>query len=88
MELDVRDAGVDCTFSRDSSAALNSIVAGPAANGRAITFPPGCHVKLENTWRIKNLSGFTIRGTSGAGTTATLRQMCQPLHGPAPVTGQ
>jgi hypothetical protein len=67
MELDVRDAGVDCTFTRDSSAALNSITAASDVNGRAITFPPGCHVKLENTWLIKNLSGFTIRGTSGAG---------------------
>ena len=67
METDVRDAGVDCSFTKDSSAALNSIAANPSANGRAITFPPGCHVKLENTWFIKNLSGFTIRGTSGAG---------------------
>jgi hypothetical protein len=67
MEIDVRDAGVDCSFTKDSSAALNSIVASPGTNGRAVTFPPNCHVKLENTWRIKNLSGFTIRGTSGAG---------------------
>ena len=67
MELDVRDAGVDCTFTRDSSAALNALAAAPSNNGRAITFPPGCHVKLEKTWLIKNLSGFTIRGTSGAG---------------------
>ena len=66
MDIDVRDAGVDCSFTRDSSAALNAIT-GPATNGHAITFPPGCHVKLENTWLIKNLSGFTIRGTSGAG---------------------
>lgn len=67
MEIDVRDAGVDCSFTRDSSAALNSIVAQRGANGMAIAFPPGCHVKLENTWLVKNLSGFTIRGTSGAG---------------------
>jgi len=67
MEIDVRDAGVDCSFTNESSAALNSLVANPSIDGRAITFPPGCHVKLENTWLIKNLSGFTIRGTSGAG---------------------
>src|SRR5580704_3989777 len=67
MELDVRDAGVDCTFTKDSSAALNSIAAASATSGRAMTFPPGCHVKLANTWFLKNLSGFTIRGTSGAG---------------------
>lgn len=73
MDLDVRDAGVDCSFTRDSSAALSAIVAGPAADGRAITFPPGCHVKLENTWLIKNLSGFTIRGTSGAGNNGYFR---------------
>src|SRR5438477_7471364 len=72
MEIDVRDAGVDCSFTKDSSAALNAI-AGPAANGHAITFPPGCHVKLENTWLIKNLSGFTIRGTSGAGNNGYFR---------------
>src|SRR5438477_12829012 len=67
MELDVRDAGVDCSFTKDSSAALNSIVARPDSDGHAITFPPGCHVKLEHTWLVKHLSGFTIRGTSGAG---------------------
>src|ERR1700722_13982660 len=42
MELDVRDEGVDCTFTRDSSAALNSITASTDPNGRAVTFPPGC----------------------------------------------
>jgi hypothetical protein len=73
MEIDVRDAGVDCSFTKDSSAALNSMVANPSANGRAITFPPGCHVKLENTWLIKDLSGFTIRGTSGAGNNGYFR---------------
>lgn len=67
MELDVRDAGVDCTFTKDSSAALNSITAAVGSNGRAVTFPPGCHVRLSRTWFVKNLSGFTIRGTSGAG---------------------
>ena len=67
MELDVRDAGVDCTFTKDSSSALNSIAAASGTNGRAMTFPPGCHVKVANTWFLKNLSGFTIRGTSGAG---------------------
>lgn len=67
MEIDVRDAGVDCSFTRDSSAALNAIVGNSGADGQAITFPPRCHVKLERTWLIKNLSGFTIRGTSGAG---------------------
>jgi len=67
MELDVRDAGVDCSFKTDSSGALNALVATSDANGRAIAFPPGCHVKLERTWLIKNLSGFTVRGTSGAG---------------------
>lgn len=67
IELDVRDVGVDCKFMRDSSAALNALAAAPSNNGRAITFPPGCHVRLENTWLIKNLSGFTIGGTSGAG---------------------
>jgi len=73
MEIDVRDAGVDCSFTKDSSAALNAIVANPGADGHAITFPPGCHVKLENTWLIKNLSGFTIRGTSGAGNNGYFR---------------
>jgi hypothetical protein len=67
MVIDVRDAGVDCSFTKDSSAALNSITASPVVNGHAITFPPACHVKLENTWLVKNLSAFTIRGTSGAG---------------------
>ena len=67
MELDVRDAGVDCTFTSDSSVALNSITAASSTNGRPITFPPGCHVKLGQTWLVKNLSGFTIRGISGAG---------------------
>jgi hypothetical protein len=65
--LDVRDFGVDCTFARDSSAALNAITAAATTNGAAITFPPNCHVKLIATWLVKNLSGFTIRGISGAG---------------------
>jgi len=65
--LDVRDYGVDCTFHHDSSAALNAITAAPATNGAAITFPPSCHVKLTSTWFVKNLSGFTIKGISGAG---------------------
>ena len=65
--LDVRDHGVDCTFTHDSSAALNAITAANATNGAAIIFPPGCHVKLTSTWLVKNLSGFTIRGSSGAG---------------------
>jgi hypothetical protein len=65
--LDVRDFGVDCTFARDSSAALNTITAAAATNGAAITFPPNCHVKLTSTWLVKNLSGFTIKGISGAG---------------------
>ena len=65
--LDVRDHGVDCTFTHDSSAALNAITAANATNGTAIIFPPGCHVKLTSTWLVKNLSGFTIKGSSGAG---------------------
>lgn len=65
--LDVRAAGVDCGFSRDSSAALNAITSGEASNGLAIVFPPSCHVKLAKTWIVKNLAGFSIRGTSGAG---------------------
>ena len=65
--LDVRDFGVDCTFTRDSSAALNAITAAAATNGAAITFPPNCHIKLASTWLVKNLSGFTIEGISGAG---------------------
>ena len=65
--LDVRDHGVDCTFTHDSSAALNAMTAANATNGAAIIFPPGCHVKLTSTWLVKNLSGFTIRGSSGAG---------------------
>lgn len=65
--LDVRDYGVDCTFAHDSSAALNAITAATATNGAAITFPPKCHIKLTSTWLVKNLSGFTIRGISGAG---------------------
>ena len=65
--LDVGDFGVDCTFARDSAAALNTITAAAATNGAAITFPPNCHVKLTSTWLVKNLSGFTIKGISGAG---------------------
>src|SRR2546426_3170262 len=65
--LDVRDYGVDCTFTHDSSAALNAITAATPTNGAAITFPPNCHVKIASTWLIKNLSGFSIRGYSGAG---------------------
>lgn len=65
--LDVRDYGVDCTFTHDSSAALNAITAAAATNGAAITFPPNCHIKLTSTWLVKNLSGFTIKGVSGAG---------------------
>jgi hypothetical protein len=65
--LDVRDAGVDCGFSSDSSVALNAITARASSNGLAIVFPPGCHVKLARTWVVKNLAGFSIRGTSGAG---------------------
>jgi hypothetical protein len=65
--LDVRDYGVDCTFTHDSSAALNAITAAAATNGAAITFPPNCHIKLTSTWLVKNLSGFTIKGISGAG---------------------
>ena len=65
--LDVRDYGVDCTFTHNSSAALNAIAAAAATNGAAITFPPNCHVKLASTWLVKNLSGFTIKGISGAG---------------------
>src|ERR1700730_1386621 len=56
VTLDVRDFGVDCTFVRDSSAALNAIPAAAATNGSAITFPPKCHVKLTSTWFVKNLS--------------------------------
>jgi hypothetical protein len=65
--LDVRDYAVDCSFTRDSSAALNAITAAAATNGAAITLPPNCHIKLASTWRVKNLSGFTIKGISGAG---------------------
>jgi hypothetical protein len=65
--LDVRDHGVDCTFTQDSSGALNAITAAAATNGSAITFPPNCHVKLTSTWLVKNLSGFKIKGISGAG---------------------
>jgi hypothetical protein len=65
--VDVRDYGVDCTFTHDSSAALNAITAAAETNGAAITFPPKCHVKLASTWLVKNLSGFTIKGISGAG---------------------
>src|SRR5262245_51879792 len=65
--LDVRDHGVDCTFTHDSSAALNAITAATATNGAAITFSRNCHVKIASTWLIKNLSGFSIRGYSGAG---------------------
>jgi hypothetical protein len=70
MGLDVRDAGVDCSFSSDSSAALNAITAQPLANGLAIVFPRDCHVKLAKTWLIKNRAAFSIRGTSGAGAAA------------------
>jgi hypothetical protein len=62
--LDVRDAGVDCGFSSDSSVALNAITSRASSNGLAIVFPPGCHVKLGKTWVAKNLAGFSIRGTS------------------------
>lgn len=65
--LDVRDYGVDCTFTHDSAAALNAITAATATNGAAITFPPNCHVKIASTWLIKNLSGFSVRGYAGAG---------------------
>jgi hypothetical protein len=65
--VDVRDYGVDCGFVHDSSVALNSITAVRVANGAAITFPPNCHIKLGSTWIVKNLSGFTIKGISGAG---------------------
>jgi hypothetical protein len=65
--LDVRDHGVDCTFTRDSSPALNALTAASLSNGYAIVFPPKCHVKIASTWLIKNLSAFTIRGLSGAG---------------------
>ena len=65
--LDVREAGVDCGFSRDSSAALNAITARDSSNGLAIVFPQGCHVKLARTWLVKNLGGFSIRGTSSGG---------------------
>jgi len=67
--LDVRDAGVDCSFVSDSSAALNAITSRASSNGLAIVFPHGCHVKLAKTWVVKNLAGFSIRGTSGAGAT-------------------
>jgi len=65
--MDVRDYGVDCGFVHDSSVALNSITAARVANGAAINFPPNCHIKLGSSWIVKNLSGFTIRGISGAG---------------------
>jgi hypothetical protein len=65
--LDIRDYGVDCGFKNDSSVALNAITAQSSSSGLAITFPPGCHVKLAKTWVVKNLAGFSIRGTSGAG---------------------
>ena len=65
--LDVRDSGVDCHFTGDSSVALNAITARASSNGLAITFPPDCHVKLSKTWVVKNLAGFSISGTSGAG---------------------
>jgi len=65
--LDVRDFGVDCHFTSDSSVALNAISGRASSSGLAITFPPGCHVKLSKTWVVKNLAGFSIRGTSGAG---------------------
>jgi hypothetical protein len=66
-EIDVRKYGVDCSFTRDSSAALNALTAASSSNGTAIVFPPRCHVRIEATWLIKNLSAFTVRGLSGAG---------------------
>jgi len=65
--IDVREYGVDCSFTRDSSAALNALTAASSSNGTAIVFPPRCHVKIAATWLIKNLSAFTVRGLSGAG---------------------
>lgn len=65
--IDVRKFGVDCSFTRDSSAALNAVTAAPETSGHPIVFPPKCHVRLGNTWLIKNLSAFTVRGLSGAG---------------------
>jgi hypothetical protein len=71
--LDVRDiSGIDCTFTNDSSTALNTLTdnttgSAAAQNGKAITFPPNCHIKLTNTWITRNLSGFSFRGVSGAG---------------------
>jgi len=65
--IDVRKYGVDCSFTRDSSAALNALTAAPENNGHPIVFPPKCHVRVANTWSIKNLSAFTVRGLSGAG---------------------
>jgi hypothetical protein len=39
LGLDVTEAGVDCNFSSDSSAALNAITARASSNGLAIVFP-------------------------------------------------
>jgi hypothetical protein len=73
--LDVRDYGVDCTFTNDSSAALNALTNNVNLyNGYAIRFPRGCHVKLANTWTIKNLSAFVILGYAGAGNNGGWRE--------------
>lgn len=84
---DVRKYGVDCSFTRDSSAALNALTATPEANGYAIVFPPKCHIKLANTWLVKNLSAFTVRGLSGAGSNGSYRTNVPTLSWAGPAGG-
>lgn len=58
--IDARDIGVDCSFTNNSSTALNALT----LTGSTLIFPPGCHVKLTSMWLIKNQSNFTISGAS------------------------
>jgi hypothetical protein len=77
--LDVRDVpGIDCTYTNDSSVALNAITNNvtPGINGAQLLFPPNCHIKLTSTWTLKNQSAFRIAGNSTGGNNCVAGANC------------
>src|SRR5437660_1672782 len=69
---DVRDLGIDCTGTTDSTSALNTIFANGAANvdGHEFILPFGCVLKIGASGTgltIRNHMGFKIRGYSQPG---------------------
>lgn len=58
--IDVRDRGVDCTGTSDSSTALNLIFA--SLNQVEVDFPLGCQVRVDSPVVIQSQSAWVLRG--------------------------